>query len=126
MLTTFKRGDLLEIARLCFPRNLVPLQRSIQRFCNALLVKIRASVDCMGMTSMDRASPDPHSHLFTVRLWLEDLGDDQVEWRGSVQHVISGELSYFRDWSTLIDFLITMLSNRGSRERIPPTSRGQH
>ena len=24
------------------------------------------------------------SHLFTVRLWSEDLGDDQVEWRGQV------------------------------------------
>ena len=77
---------------------------------------------------MDRASPEPHSHLFTIRLWLEDLGDGQVEWRGSVQHVISGELRYFRDWPALIEFLIAMQSDRGleSVERRAFTARGQH
>jgi hypothetical protein len=63
---------------------------------------------------MDRASPDPHSHLFTVRLWLEELVDGQVEWRGNVQHVMSGELRYFRDWPTLIEFLIAMQPDRES------------
>ena len=41
------------------------------------------------------------SHLFTVRLWHEDLGDDQVEWRGQVTHVLSGETHYFREWQEL-------------------------
>lgn len=50
-----------------------------------------------------------HSHLFTVRLWAEDLGDGQTEWRGKVERVTSGEAYYFRDWSTLISLLITML-----------------
>jgi len=45
------------------------------------------------------------SHLFTLRVWPEDRDDGGVEWRGKVQHVISGEQQYFRDWSTLIAFL---------------------
>lgn len=52
----------------------------------------------------------PHcSHLFTVRLWLEDLGDGRVEWRGQVQNVLSGEVRYFRDWPTLSALLQAML-----------------
>jgi hypothetical protein len=50
-----------------------------------------------------------HSYLFTVRLWAEDLGDGQAEWRGRVERVTSGEVYYFRDWSTLISLLINML-----------------
>ena len=41
------------------------------------------------------------SHLFTVRLWHADLGNDQVEWRGQVTHVLSGESHYFREWLEL-------------------------
>jgi hypothetical protein len=47
----------------------------------------------------------PASHLFTVRLWLEPLGDGQTEWRGKVQHVTSGEAQYIRDWPALQAFL---------------------
>jgi hypothetical protein len=47
----------------------------------------------------------PRSHLFTVRLWTEALGDGQMERRGQVQHVLSGERHYFRDWTSLMDFL---------------------
>ncbi len=43
----------------------------------------------------------PRAQLFTVRLWVEDLGDDRKEWRGKVQHVLSGEAQYFRDWLAL-------------------------
>ncbi len=31
---------------------------------------------------MDRSSPAPTSQLFLVRLWLEGVGDGQLEWRG--------------------------------------------
>lgn len=48
------------------------------------------------------------SHLFTVRLWREDLGDDHVEWRGQVQHVLSGEAHYFREWRELETHLMTI------------------
>ena len=46
--------------------------------------------------------PQPvHSYLFTVRLWWEDLGDEQTEWRGVVKLVTTGEEHFFRDWETL-------------------------
>ena len=44
-----------------------------------------------------------------MRLWAEDLGDGRTEWRGQLQHVISGETHYFRAWPTLIAWLIAML-----------------
>ncbi|GAC1399265.1 MAG: hypothetical protein NVS4B12_13200 [Ktedonobacteraceae bacterium] len=47
-----------------------------------------------------------HSELFTLRLWQEDLGNNQVAWRGKVQHVTSGEASYFQDCTTLLTFLL--------------------
>ena len=52
--------------------------------------------------------PQAHrTELFAVRIWQEDLGNGQCEWRGKVQHVTSGEASYFRDWAALIAFLVT-------------------
>jgi hypothetical protein len=45
------------------------------------------------------------SQLFMLRLWQEDLGSGEADWRGKVQHVNSGEAIYFRDWHTLEDFL---------------------
>jgi hypothetical protein len=51
----------------------------------------------------------PTTHLFTVRIWLEPLGEDQTEWRGKVEHVLTGEWHYFRDWPTLIAHLNAML-----------------
>ena len=51
----------------------------------------------------------PNSHLFTVRLWAEKVGDDQFEWRGKVQHLPGGDVHYFRDWSVLINHLVKML-----------------
>ncbi len=61
----------------------------------------------------------PHrSHLFTVRLWLEELGAGQTEWRGKLQSVTSGEVRYFRAWSALIDHLIAMLPDAGAGQ--PP------
>jgi hypothetical protein len=48
-------------------------------------------------------------HLFTVRLWMEDLGEGRAEWRGQLQHVLSGETHYFREWPALIAVLLAML-----------------
>jgi len=58
---------------------------------------------------MDTTHPPTHSHLFTVRVWREDLGQGQTEWRGEVQEVLSGEVRYFRDWSALLTLLHAML-----------------
>lgn len=62
------------------------------------------------------------SHLFTVRLWCEDLGDGQIEWRGQVTHVLSGEAHYFREWAELEAHLLAMVRQReraNAAEAIP-------
>jgi hypothetical protein len=40
---------------------------------------------------------DHQVQLFSVRLWSEDLGDGQREWRGQeLRHASSGETRHFR------------------------------
>jgi hypothetical protein len=51
----------------------------------------------------------PPVHLFTVRVWREELGEGQHEWRGLVRSVASGEARYFRTWPALTDFMLEML-----------------
>lgn len=53
---------------------------------------------------MPSHSPDPFSkvHLFTLRLWAEKMDAEQVEWRGKVQNIQTGEARYFRSWRQLI------------------------
>ncbi len=58
---------------------------------------------------MDEDQQRYRSHLFTVRVWLEDLGGGQTEWRGKVDYIPSGEVRYFREWSTLVPVLLEML-----------------
>lgn len=59
---------------------------------------------------MDKPSQGPRSHLFTVRVWQEEVRNGQAEWRGKVQLLTSGEVRYFRDWASLVPLLLTMLS----------------
>lgn len=47
--------------------------------------------------------------MFTIHIWKEDLGEGQMEWRGRLQHVVSREVYYFREWETLIAQLQLML-----------------
>ena len=67
------------------------------------------------MTSAEEAQ-DRKSHLFTIRVWLEDLGESQTEWRGKIQHVLSGEVRYFRDWSGLVEQMKAMAHGAESSE----------
>lgn len=52
-----------------------------------------------------------------LRVWAEDLGNGQAEWRGKVEHVTSGQVYYFRDWARLTALLLEMLE---------PCEAGQH
>lgn len=52
------------------------------------------------------------SHLFTVRVWLEQLGEGRTEWRGKVRHVSDGTVRYFRDWQMLPTLIREMLPDR--------------
>ena len=53
------------------------------------------------------------SQLFTLRVWLEDVGNacaepsrsSQTELRGTLKHVLTGEIHHFRDWDTLINLI---------------------
>lgn len=47
----------------------------------------------------------PASHLFTLRVWLEALGDGHSEWRGQFKYVLTGETYYFRQWDQLREML---------------------
>jgi hypothetical protein len=71
--------------------------------------------------SIDKLSHSPHSHLFTIRVWEEEIGTDQTEWRGKVQLVTSGEVRYFRGWAALVPLLATMLSEMDTISNAPPT-----
>jgi hypothetical protein len=63
---------------------------------------------------MDRHYQNYRSQLFTVRVWQEELGNGQTEWRGKVQHVHSGEVRYFREWPALVAALLNMLQEANS------------
>jgi hypothetical protein len=57
------------------------------------------------------------THLFTVRVRREDLGAGQMEWRGEIHDVVSGEVRYFRDWPTLIALLQALLPDPESKQK---------
>ena len=58
---------------------------------------------------MEQDQGYPRSHLFTLRLWEEELGGGQSELRGRVQAIASGEAAYFRDWPGLVAVLQRLL-----------------
>ena len=75
---------------------------------------------------MDTPDVQPRSHLFTIRVWEEQIGADQTEWRGKVQLLTNGEVRYFRDWAALVPLLLTMLLESQSEVQqqqihLPPT-----
>ena len=54
---------------------------------------------------------EARSDLFTLRVWPEEIDDGRLEWRGTVQHVTSGEVHYFRDWDAMLAFLLGILES---------------
>ncbi len=66
-------------------------------------------------TNRSQTIVDPNlqrsSHLFLVRVWTGEGGDDQGqgEWYGKVQHVLSGETHTFKDWNSLQPLVEAML-----------------
>lgn len=51
------------------------------------------------------------THLFNVRLWNEPVTPDRAEVRGRVQHVLSGDVRYFRTWQEFTSFVDAALAN---------------
>jgi hypothetical protein len=72
---------------------------------------------------MNNVSHNSRSHLFTVRVWEEEMGADRTEWRGKVQLFTSGEVCYFREWTALAPLLLKMLSES---QTCPPQAEKQN
>ncbi len=69
-------------------------------------------------------------HLFTLRLWVEPVGEHASEWRGKIQHIQTGETRYFRSWEDLVQFVEGRLeAEKEGTERRPnhdgPGARGR-
>lgn len=64
---------------------------------------------------MDTSNKQHRSHLFTVRVWQEEIEADRLEWRGQVQLLNSGEVRYFREWAGLAPLLLSMLAEAETR-----------
>lgn len=58
---------------------------------------------------MQKYSRSPPTVLFTLRLWLESLDDQQSEWRGEVKNIATGEVRYFRRWEEIATLVQRML-----------------
>ena len=62
------------------------------------------------MKTSRHSGPGQRSHLFTVRVWKEEISDGLVEWRGKIQLLTNKDTRYFRNWTTLTSLLTAMLS----------------
>jgi hypothetical protein len=77
---------------------------------------------------MDMTAERQHrrTHLFTVRLWMEQIAEDHAEVRGRVQHVLSGEVHYFRTWQALTSFFdVTLQEVEGQHFALGDDTIGQ-
>ena len=79
----------------------------------------------MNMAPKKDADPSTQSsHLFMLRVWLEDLGGGVSDWRGRVQHVNSGEARYFRDWAALEAFVEELIPRNNPQGDLPDGIKG--
>jgi hypothetical protein len=53
----------------------------------------------------DSESKGLSSQVFMLRFWSEDMSDGWIDWRGRVQHVNSGEVTYFHNRFILENFI---------------------
>jgi hypothetical protein len=50
------------------------------------------------------------SQLFTLRVWGEEMDNGRIEIRGSIKHILIGEITHFRDWATLTQIIESYLT----------------
>jgi hypothetical protein len=53
----------------------------------------------------------PQAHMFTLRIWVTNQKDTDIEWRGRIQHVQSGEVKYCQTWGAFTAYVEEILSN---------------
>jgi hypothetical protein len=66
---------------------------------------------------MKPVSKHTPTHLFTIRVWAENLEAGLHEWRGKVQNVSKDEGHYFRGWQELVVLLQTLVSNNDNEDQ---------
>jgi hypothetical protein len=49
-----------------------------------------------------------------LRMWDEEVGPGQVEWRAKVKRIANGETRYLRQWDALLDILLAMINDKGT------------
>ncbi len=62
---------------------------------------------------MNEKQEGTRSQMFTLRVWVEDVGNacaepsrsSRIEYRGTLKHILSGETHHFRDWATLTQLI---------------------
>jgi hypothetical protein len=92
-------------------------QRSICYTVASYASRQLAERDMPDPKAPDNLAFNPHPHQFLLRVWGEDLGEGQLEWRGRIQHLGSGEVRYFRDWPPLLACLQEMVGDLSDRTR---------
>jgi len=52
------------------------------------------------------------NHSFIVRIWIEprEIASENLAWRGMVQHVMSGERTYFRTFEDMVGFISRLVA----------------
>ena len=69
---------------------------------------------------MDEHKPPTRSHLFTVRLWVEQSEEAGPAWYGKVQDMADGHIAYVNDWQALLAVLQGMAEASSGRPETPP------
>ncbi len=72
---------------------------------------------------MNEKREGSQSQMFTLRVWVEDVGNacaerqpevasrsSRFEYRGTLKHVLTGETHHFRDWTTLTQLIETSMT----------------
>jgi hypothetical protein len=59
---------------------------------------------------MGKPHETTHSRLLTLRVWTEEIGNGQQEWRVQVKDVSNGETHYFHEFTKLSGFLQEVIS----------------
>lgn len=57
------------------------------------------------------------SQLFTLRVWVEEVGDGRREIRGQIKQIPNGEIAYFREWAAMQAFVKRWLRAEETTER---------
>ncbi|HNT25762.1 MAG TPA: hypothetical protein PKM21_15435 [Anaerolineales bacterium] len=72
---------------------------------------------------MDGAIISPQ-HTFVVRLWAETTAANAVQWRGSVEHIASGQKFYFTSLNDLVGFIGRRIEAPSSDSQGKPSVKG--